>query len=82
MHLHLVYTTEEMLLSKKPYASWREIQDEYESYKASFGPWTRGDVLAFIVDDYPDLEPPAEIQIDEFLASEAETVVLKFKTKA
>jgi hypothetical protein len=32
-----------MLLSKKHYSSWREIQDEYESFMTSLGPYTEQD---------------------------------------
>jgi len=35
--LHIVLTDERVLLSKA-YASWREVQAEFDDYKASLGP--------------------------------------------
>lgn len=37
--LNIIFTEAELLVSKKSYSSWREIQDEYDDYKASLGPW-------------------------------------------
>jgi hypothetical protein len=36
--LHIIFTGEQVLVSKKAYASWQEIQVEFDAYKASLGP--------------------------------------------
>lgn len=41
-----------MLLSKKQYSHWREIQDEYEDYMTSLGPYTPEGLLDFLSEQY------------------------------
>ena len=42
-----------VLLSKKQYNNWKEIQDEYyEKYKASLGPWTYEELISYLEDDF------------------------------
>jgi len=44
-----------VLLSKKQYADWREIQDEYyETYKTNFSPLTCDELLQYFKEDYKD----------------------------
>jgi hypothetical protein len=40
------------LLSRKNYHSWRDIQDEYEDYKASLGPYSLKEVVSFFEIEY------------------------------
>jgi len=54
---HLVYLRSgAVLLSRKPNADWREIQDEFdEDFMTSLGPWTLEDVVDFFEQQYgPD----------------------------
>ena len=52
---HLVYLRSgAVLLSRKPYVDWREIQDEWDDYMTSLGPWTADEVLEFFRDDFGD----------------------------
>lgn len=81
MQLHVIYTKSEMLLSKKHYGSWREIQDEYEDYKTSFGPWAKEEVLEFIEEEYPEMDPRPSIQIDSLIHSGKECHVFTFKPR-
>jgi hypothetical protein len=76
--IHIIYTEAEMLLSRQVFASWREIQDAYETYKASLGPWSADEVVEYLEDEYRDLSPAARVQMGSFLASGAETHVLTF----
>lgn len=76
--IHIIYTEAEMLLSRRVFGSWREIQDAYETYKASLGPWSVDEVVEYLEDEYRDLSPAARIQMDSFLASGAGTHVLAF----
>jgi hypothetical protein len=51
--LYLIYLRSgPMLLSRKPYADWREIQDEWDDYMTSLGPWTVEDVVGFFEQQY------------------------------
>jgi len=54
--LHLIYLRSgAVLLSRKPYADWREIQDEWDDYMTSLEPWTVEDVVDFFRQQYgPD----------------------------
>jgi hypothetical protein len=42
-----------VLLSKKKYNNWREIQNEYyEKFKANLGPWTFNEIIHYFESDY------------------------------
>jgi len=44
-----------VLLSKKEYSDWHEIQDEYyESYKTSFPPVTCNELLQYFEEDFKE----------------------------
>jgi RNA 2',3'-cyclic 3'-phosphodiesterase len=74
--LHLVYLRDgRMLLTKKVYRDWRVIQDEYEDYMTSLGPWSEAEVIDFLESEYPDLVPVAG-RVHSFIDSEAEVLVL------
>jgi hypothetical protein len=78
MQLHIIYTEAGMLLSKRSYASWRDIQDEYQSYKASLGPWGQDEVAEYLTAEYSDLSPSAQEQIATLLSTSNETIELTF----
>ena len=78
MNFHIIYTKSKMLLSKKPYNSWREIQDEYDDYKASLEFDSIEEIEDYLILDYPDLKPSAKVQIAEFMALDSETKELTF----
>ena len=42
-----------ILVSKKAYQNWQEIQAEYQSYMTSLGPWSLEEVLDFLKTEYP-----------------------------
>lgn len=70
--LHIIFNGEQVLVSKKPYASWQEIQAEFDDYKASLGPWDVATTVSWLAEEY-DLVPSAEEQI-ESLQSSGQTV--------
>lgn len=78
MQLHIIYTETDMLLSKRPYGSWKEIQDEYVDYKASLGPWCVEEVVEFLYYEYLDISPTAFEQVSSFLASADEVTKISF----
>jgi hypothetical protein len=79
MKLYIIFRESGMLLSKKSYGTWREIQDEYSDYKASLGPWSPDEILGYLEDDYSTLEPRAAVQIRELISRDGETHQLTFK---
>lgn len=53
----IIYLSDGMLLSKKEYSCWEEIQDEYyENYVASLSPMTCGEVLLFFENEFSQEE--------------------------
>lgn len=52
-HVYLIYLRpDRMLLSRKRYSDWREIQDEYESYMTSVGPFSVEELSSFLSEEY------------------------------
>ena len=76
--LHIVYLRKgAMLLTKKHYRDWREIQDEFEDYMASLGPWPVSDVLDFLVFEYTtEMTEGEKARIARFVESKGETMEL------
>ncbi|MBN1254430.1 MAG: hypothetical protein JXA50_04085 [Deltaproteobacteria bacterium] len=68
MQLHIIYTETYMLLSKRSYGAWREIQEEFENYKASLGSWEDDEVIQYLSDEYSDLYPSAKEQVEALLS--------------
>ncbi len=78
MQFQIIYTQTDMLLSKHPYPSWREIQNQYSDYLTSLGPWDQGTVIEYLADEYPDLFPPPKQQVVALIEDIQETRVLTF----
>ena len=76
MDLHIVFLKSGLLVSKKKYADWREIQEEFLDYQASLGPWSQDEVVEYLEFDYPNLSPSASRQIESLMASDSEMLKL------
>ena len=76
--LNIIYLRSgSMLLSRKLYRDWREIQDEFEDYQTSLGPWSISEVLEFLQWDYPALMTEGQqARITQFIESEEEQMEL------
>lgn len=76
---HLVYLRSgPMVLTRKPYADWRRIQDEHgDDFMTSLGPWTEEDILDFFSIDFGDEArwPFTRQQIADFFRSDRESIV-------
>lgn len=79
MKFHLIYTESEVIVSTKPYASWREIQDEFSTYKASLGPWDELEIIDYLQDEYPLISPSAARQIEMLKSSQDITKTITFQ---
>ena len=69
----LIYLEDGMLLSKKDYSSWKEIQDEYyEKYTTNLTPMTCQDMISFFEMDFGDEEywPFSRKRIVKFFESD------------
>ncbi|WP_095118566.1 hypothetical protein [Pseudomonas sp. Irchel s3f10] len=78
MQFQIIYTQTEMLLSKHPYPSWREIQNQYTDYLTSLGPWDEDTVVEYMADEYPDLSPHQKQQVVALIEDIQEMRVLTF----
>jgi hypothetical protein len=77
MHLIYLRSNAGVLLSKKQYSSWYEIQDDYEDYMTSLGPWSEEDVIDFFRVDWGSDEsrwPFSRRQIQDFVNSSDEVL--------
>ncbi len=70
--------TGKLLLSSKSYKSWREIQDEYESYIASVDFDSLENIIEYIITDYKLERIFVENLITTFIESKLETITLVF----
>ena len=49
----IIYLDDCVVLSKKEYSCWKEVQDEYfEKYKANFAPMSCEEIICFFEDDF------------------------------
>ena len=78
--LHIIFTDEQVLVSKKAYTSWQEVQAEFDNYKASLGPWDAATTVSWLAEEY-NLVPSAEEQIKSLMSSDQTVRTLSFATK-
>lgn len=69
MELHIIYTDLNVILSKKEYDNWIQIQEDFADYKASLGPWHVDEMIDFLNEEYGNLLPSASEQVNELLHS-------------
>jgi len=77
--LHLIHTHAAMLVSKRAWSSWQEIQDAHQGYMASLGPWSQCEMIDYLQDEYAQLCPSAEVQVAALMAGTCDTVELAFR---
>lgn len=78
--LHIIYLRQGgVLLSRKSYESWRDIQAEFEDCMASLGPWAEDEVVSFLADEYADLRPAAAEQVRALVEGGAEQAPLTWR---
>ncbi len=75
--LQLVYCESRLLLTKRSFEDWRQIQAVYPDYKTSLGPWTATQIIDYFPLDYGDNDthwPFSRDQILKFLQADCETI--------
>lgn len=77
--LHLIYVQELVLLSRHPWASWREIQEAFRDCTASLGPWDEREVIEFLVAEHGLPMLPIAQQVQSLDALPGGTIVLDFE---
>lgn len=78
MQLHIIYTETAMLLSKKEYLTWQDVQRDFQDYKASLGPWADDEVADYLNEEYSDIFPDVQAQIAELRNSESLSMEVRF----
>lgn len=78
MDLHLIYTDTNVVLSKKKYADWVQIQEDFPDYKTSLGPWSLDEMIDFLNEEYDNLLPSASAQVNELSSSSVITKELSW----
>ncbi|WP_434339277.1 hypothetical protein [Motilimonas cestriensis] len=78
MKIFLIFTESEILISKKHYEKWEDIQDKYSDYSASLGPWPIKEVVDYLEFDYPKLSPSADEQLANLVNGNVDTLKLSF----
>ncbi len=66
-----------MLLSRKEYSNWREIQDEYYDYMASLDFETLADIENYIKMDYKVTSEKAKREINRITETSDETIEIE-----
>ena len=52
---HLIFCESRLLLDRTEYPSWRDIQEAYNDYKTSLGPWSEAEIVSYLEIDWgPD----------------------------
>ena len=75
--LYIIFTDEHLLVSKKAYASWQEVQAEFDGYKASLGPWDAATTVSWLEEEY-NLVPSAKEQIASLMSSDQTVRTVSF----
>lgn len=68
----IIYLDDCMLLSKKEYSNWKEVQDEYyEKYKTNLLPMSYDEIISFFEKDFGKEEnwPFSRKRIADFFGS-------------
>lgn len=70
--IHYIILKDTILLSKKNYSDWKEIQNDFDEYKASLGPYNKEDLIDYLRLDFKDEnEFPISLQrIESFFNSD------------
>lgn len=74
---YLIYLEDALLLSKKKYSNWYEIQDEYcKKFKTSLVPMTYEEIISFFTDDFGEERnwPFSNKIIQDFFSGEMITI--------
>lgn len=76
-HYHLVVLKDgTLLLVKRPAADWRALQNEFEEYQTSLGPFDFDEAMGAVEQEWPDIYSMRAATMRAFAASTAITLTL------
>ena len=78
MKLSIIYTENEVIISKKEYINWQEIQNEFDDFTTSLGPWGFEEVVDYLSNEYDSLNPNAIDQVLKFVDGAVQKTSLTF----
>ena len=68
-NIYIIFLDDDViLLSKERYNDWREIQEKYDDYMTSLGPWTTDAIISFYEIDYGEDDSIWPFTRDQILA--------------
>ena len=71
----LIFLDHALVLTKRAYADWREIQAEYYAhYKASLEPLSCEEMMDFLKKEYGNESPFSENEIRQFFERDVQTI--------
>ena len=76
MNYHIIYLEEKMLLSKRNFKDWKHIQNQFESYKASLGPWDEEGINTYFKEEHPDLLLKNKSKLESFFRNNKQELEL------
>ena len=79
MNLHLVYTRSAVLLAAPAADVPSGALSSLPDFLTTLGPWSAAEVVDYLGDEHPGLEPGAAAQVAAFLASGATLRALAFR---
>ena len=65
----IIHTRDNIILSKKQYETWRDIQHEYNEYVTSLGPFTQEELFDYFEIEYKNEWPIKRSEIESFFLS-------------
>jgi hypothetical protein len=69
--LTLVFLRNGVLLTKREYGDWRELQDQFFDFQTSLGPYNIDTLFGFLDEEYPS-GLFVRTQVEAFVESDAE----------
>ena len=71
--LLLVFTRHAMVLSKRRYRSWQEVEDDFDDYISSLGPYSVDELFDYLTNDYTTSAVPFDRdEVERFVADSAQ----------
>ena len=68
--VHLIFLrSERIILLKRPDLDWRQLQNKYDDYMTSLGPWSQSQIADYFAEDYTSDDerwPISKKELEEF----------------
>lgn len=75
----LIFLNHALVLTKRVYADWREVQDEYYAhYKANLEPLSCEEIIDYLNEEYEGELPFSEKELRQFFENDLQTIYSEF----